>query len=149
KLLPKAAAFDAKEEFPEEIVRELGEMGLLGMMIPAAYGGAEMDAVSYALALMELGRADASTAVTLSVNSLVAECIAQWGTDEQKTKFLPRLTGIDGLAAFAVTEPQAGSDVQGVRTRAVKSGEHYIVNGEKVWITNASHAGVFLVIAAT
>src|SRR5205814_9808632 len=86
---------------------------------------------------------------TLSVNSLVAECIAQWGNDAQQKKFLPQLTRIEGLGAFAVTEPQAGSDVQAVRTRAERHGDHYVLNGEKVWISNASYVGLFLVIAAT
>ncbi len=149
KVLPRAAELDALEKFPREIVRELGELGLLGMMIPPEHGGAGMDAVSYALALMELGRADASTAVILSVNNLVAECVTQWGSDAQKQKFLPRLCAIDGLGAFAVTEPHAGSDVQAIRTRAERKGEQFILNGEKVWITNAADAGTMLVIAAT
>ncbi len=149
KLLPKAAEYDAAESFPVDAIRELGELGLLGMLIPPEHGGAGMDAVSYALALMELGRADASTAVTLSVNNLVAECITQWGSDDQKKKYLPRLAALEGLGAFAVTEPHAGSDVQAIRTRAERKGAYYVLNGEKVWITNASHAGTFLVIAAT
>lgn len=149
RLLPHAAEFDASEEFPVDAVRELGEQGLLGMLIPAAHGGAEMDAVSYALALMELGRADASIAVTLSVNNLVAECVNQWGTDAQRSTFLPRLCSGSGLGAFAVTEPHAGSDVQAIRTRAELKGDRYVLNGEKVWITNASHAGTFLIVAAT
>ena len=149
KLLPKAADYDATEAFPLDAVRELGELGLLGMMIPPSHGGAGMDAVSYALALMELGRADASTAVILSVNNLVAECVTQWGTDDQKNKFLPRLAAIEGLGAFAVTEPHAGSDVQAIRTSAERQGDHFVLNGEKVWITNASHAGTFLAIAVT
>ncbi|HLX64340.1 MAG TPA: acyl-CoA dehydrogenase family protein [Planctomycetota bacterium] len=149
KILPKAAYYDEREEFPADIVRELGEIGLLGMTIPAEFGGAGMDAVSYALALMELGRADASTAVTLSVNTLVAECVMRWGNDGQKAKFLPRLTGLDGLGAFAITEPHAGSDVQAMRTRAELRGDNYVLNGEKIWITNASHAGIILAIAVT
>ncbi len=149
KLLPKAAEYDATEAFPLDAVRELGELGLLGMMIPPSHGGAGMDAVSYALALMELGRADASTAVILSVNNLVAECVTQWGTEDQKNRFLPRLAAIEGLGAFAVTEPHAGSDVQAIRTSAARQGDHFVLNGEKVWITNASHAGTFLAIAVT
>jgi butyryl-CoA dehydrogenase len=148
-LMPHAAAFDASEMFPLDAVRELGAQGLLGMMIPATHGGSEMDAVSYALALIELGRADASIAVTLSVNNLVAECVTQWGSDDQKKKFLPRLAVAGGLGAFAVTEPHAGSDVQAIKTRAELKGDQYVLNGEKVWITNASHAGIILVIAVT
>ncbi len=149
RLLPHAAEHDADESFPIDAVRKLADQGLLGMMIPVEHGGAEMDAISYALALMELGRADASVAVTLSVNNLVAECVTQWGADEQKKKFLPRLSTAEGLGAFAVTEPHCGSDVQAMRTRADLKGDHYVLNGEKVWITNASNAGTFLVIAGT
>jgi alkylation response protein AidB-like acyl-CoA dehydrogenase len=148
-LLPRAAELDAHEEFPVAAVQELAQLGLLGMTVPAAFGGAEMDAVSYALALMELARADASTAVILSVNGLVSEGIAQWGSDAQKARYLPRLCQADGLGAFALTEPQAGSDVQGIRTRAERVGEQFVLNGEKVWISNAGHAETFIVIAAT
>src|SRR5690242_9247490 len=110
KLMPRAAENDAEERFPEDAVRELGELGLLGMMIPESHGGAGLDPVSYALAIMEIARADASTAVILSVNNLVAETITQWGTSEQKEKYLPRLNSLEGLGAFALTEPHAGSD---------------------------------------
>ncbi|HYF48538.1 MAG TPA: acyl-CoA dehydrogenase family protein [Planctomycetota bacterium] len=149
KLMPIAAAHDAEERFPDEAIRELGELGLLGMMIPESHGGAALDAVSYALAIMEIARADASTAVILSVNNLVAETITQWGTAEQKGEFLPRLNSLDGLGAFALTEPHAGSDVQAIRTRAEKKGDSYILNGEKTWISNAASAGTFLVMAVT
>ncbi|HEY3320616.1 MAG TPA: acyl-CoA dehydrogenase family protein [Planctomycetota bacterium] len=149
KLLPNAALLDEKEEFPEAAVRELGELGLLGMMIPESSGGAGLDAISYALAIMEIARADASTAVILSVNNLVAETITQWGTDEQKQKYLPRFNSLEGLGAFALTEPHAGSDVQAIATRAERKGDRYVLNGEKTWISNASHAGIFLVMAVT
>ena len=149
KLMPRAARMDADEAFPEDAVRELGELGLLGMMIPESHGGAGLDAVSYSLAVMELARADASTAVIVSVNNLVAETLTQWGTPEQKEKYLPRFNSLEGLGAFALTEPHAGSDVQAIRTRAEKKGEHYILNGEKTWISNASHAGTILVMAVT
>jgi len=149
KLLPHAAEWDAAEQFPEDAVRELGEQGLLGMMIPEKHGGAGLDAIGYALAIMEIARADASTAVTLSVNNLVAETVTQWGNDAQKEKYLPRFNSLEGLGAFAITEPHAGSDVQAIRTRAEKKGDAYILNGEKTWITNASHAGTFLVMAVT
>jgi len=149
KLMPFAAELDRDERFPEEQIKELGELGLLGMMIPESHGGAGLDAVSYSLAITEIARADASTAVTLSVNNLVAETITQWGTPEQKEKYLPRLNSLEGLGAFALTEPHAGSDVQALRTRAEKKGDSYILNGEKTWITNASHAGTFLVMAVT
>lgn len=149
KLLPHAAEWDSKELFPEDAVRELGELGLLGMMIPEKHGGAELDPVGYSLAITEIARADASTAVILSVNNLVAETITQWGSEEQKEKYLPRFNTLEGLGAFALTEPHAGSDVQAIRTRAEKKGEFYVLDGEKTWITNASHAGTFLVMAVT
>jgi alkylation response protein AidB-like acyl-CoA dehydrogenase len=149
KLLPHSAEWDAHETFPEDAVRELGELGLLGMMIPEKHGGAELDAVGYSLAVSEIARADASTAVILSVNNLVAETITLWGSEQQKEKYLPRFNTLDGLGAFALTEPHAGSDVQAIRTRAEKKGEFYILDGEKTWITNASHAGTFLVMAVT
>jgi len=149
KLMPIAAQIDRDEEFPEAAVRELGELGLLGMMIPEEHGGAGLDPISYSLAIMEIARADASTAVTLSVNNLVAETISQWGTDAQKKKYLPRLNSLEGLGAFALTEPHAGSDAGAIKTRAEKKGDHYILSGEKTWITNASHAGTYLVMAMT
>ena len=149
KLLPTAAEHDEREEFPRDAIVELQQLGLLGMTIPDAYGGAGLDAVSYALAIMEIARGDASTAVILSVNNLVAETIAHWGTPAQKEKHLRRLTGIDGLGAFALTEPHAGSDVQAIRTRAEKKGGAYVLNGEKTWISNATATGTYLVVAVT
>ena len=149
KLMPKAAELDAKEEFPKEAIDALGELGLLGMMIPESHGGAGLDPVSYALAIMELARADASTAVILSVNNLVAETITQWGSAAQKDMFLPRLNGLAGLGAFALTEPHAGSDVQAIRTRAERKGNSFVLNGEKTWISNATKTGTFLVMAVT
>jgi len=149
KLLPLAAELDVNEEFPTGPVTELAGLGLLGMMIPQSHGGAGLDPVSYALAIMEIARADASTAVILSVNNLVAETISLWGSAEQKDRNLPRLNSLEGLGAFALTEPHAGSDVQAIRTRAEKKSDHYILNGEKTWISNASQGGTFLVVAVT
>ncbi|MCZ7645324.1 MAG: acyl-CoA dehydrogenase family protein [Planctomycetota bacterium] len=149
KLMPRAAKLDAGEAFPEEAVAELAELGLLGMMTPAEFGGAQLDAVGYALSLMEIARADASVAVTLSVNNLVAETIGQMGSAEQKAQYLPKLNTPAGLGAFALTEPHAGSDAKAIRTRAEKKGDHYVLDGEKTWITNATHAGTFLVMAVT
>ena len=149
KLLPLAAQLDAQEEFPTAAIAGLAELGLLGMLIPDTYGGAGLDAVAYALAIMEIARADASTAVILSVNNLVAETISQWGSDAQKEKYLRRLNQPEGLGAFALTEPHAGSDVQAIRTRAEKKGETYVLNGEKTWISNATATGTYLVVAVT
>ena len=148
-LLPNAAKMDSDEEFPQDAITELSQSGLLGMTIPQAHGGAGLDAVSYALAIMEVARADASTAVILSVNNLVAETIGQWGTDKQKEKYLPGLNAIEGLGAFALTEPQAGSDVQAIRTSAERKNGGFVLNGEKTWISNAAQAGTFVVMAVT
>ncbi|MBI3830535.1 MAG: acyl-CoA dehydrogenase family protein [Planctomycetes bacterium] len=149
KLLPAAAKLDAGETFPVEAVKDLAEAGLLGMRIPESHGGAALDTVSYALTLMEIARADAAVAVTLSVNNLVAETLANFATPAQKDAWLPRLNTPEGLGAFALTEPQAGSDASNLRTRAEHKGSHYLLNGEKTWITSANHAGVFLVMAVT
>ena len=149
KLLPHAAELDAQERFPEDAVRELAEMGLLGMVTPEAYGGAALDTISYALTLIEIACADASVAVTLAVNNLVAGTIAQWGTPQQKARYLPRMNTPAGLGAFALTEPHAGSDAAAIRTSAERKGADYVLSGEKTWITNASHAGTFLVLAVT
>jgi alkylation response protein AidB-like acyl-CoA dehydrogenase len=148
-LMPQAARLDEEERFPEEAVRELAELGLLGMTVPEAHGGAGLDNIAYTLSLMEVARADASVAVTLSVNTLVANTIDQWGTDAQKKAHLPKLNTPEGLGAFALTESHAGSDAKAIRTQALRKGNEYVLNGEKTWITNASHAGVHLVMAVT
>ncbi len=149
KLMPAAAKLDAEEQFPAEAVRELADLGLLGMVIPESYGGVGLDPVAYALTLMEIARADSSVGVTLSVNNLVAKSIERWGTPQQQQAYLPRLNSAEGLGAFALTEPQAGSDVKNIRMRAERKEETYLLNGEKTWITNATDAGVFLVMAVT
>jgi len=149
KLMPAAAKLDAQECFPTEALRELAELGLLGMAVPEHHGGPELDAVGYALVLMEIARADASVAVTLSVHNLVAESIRRWGTPEQQQEFLPGFNTPTGLGAFALTEPHAGSDAGAIRTRAEFKSGHWILNGEKTWISNAGHAGVLLVLAVT
>ncbi|MBE7463625.1 MAG: acyl-CoA dehydrogenase family protein [Planctomycetes bacterium] len=149
KLMPLAAKLDATEDFPEAAVAELAELGLLGMMTPEKYGGAALDAVGYALSLIEIARADASVAVTLSVNNLVAGSIGEWGSEAQKERYLPKLNTPAGLGAFALTEPHAGSDAKAIRTRAERKGDHYVLDGEKTWITNATHAGTFIVMAVT
>jgi len=149
KLLPLAAKLDAEERFPKEAVKELAAQGLLGMTIPESFGGAELDNVAYALTLIEIARADASVAVTLSVNNLVAACIEKWGGDAHKKKYLPAMCEPAGLGAFALTEPNAGSDASAIRARAEKKGNQYLISGEKAWITSATDAGVFVVMAVT
>ena len=149
-LAASAAERDEKEEFPGEAVKKLGELGFMGMMVPAAYGGAELDTVSYVLAMEEIAKVDASTAVIMSVNnSLVCDAINEWGTEDQKQRFLVSLAGGTLLGAFALSEPEAGSDASNQRTTAARDGDTYVLNGTKNFITNGLHANVVLVFAAT
>ncbi len=150
KLAPTAVERDEKEEFPREAIRELGELGFMGMMVPEAWGGIGLDTVSYVLAMEEISRVDASVGVIMSVNnSLVCYGINQYGTDEQKTRYLRDLASGRKLGAFALSEPEAGSDASNQRTLAVADGDCYVLNGTKNWITNGSTADVVLVMAAT
>ncbi|MBN2282658.1 MAG: acyl-CoA dehydrogenase [Deltaproteobacteria bacterium] len=148
-LAPLASERDRKELFPAEVITKMGELGLMGMMVPPEQGGSGAGAVSYSLALQEIAYACASTAVTMSVANLSAEPLLHFGTREQKEKYLRPLAGGDMLGAFAVTEPDAGSDPGSMKTRAVDRGDHYLVNGRKVFITNGSYAGLINLIART
>lgn len=149
-LAPSAAERDEKEEFPHDAVKKLGELGFMGMMVPEQYGGAGLDTVSYVLAMEEISKVDASCGVIMSVNnSLVCYGINEWGTEEQKQKFLVDLATGKKLGAFALSEPEAGSDAANQRTTAVRDGDFYILNGTKNFITNGANADVVLVMAAT
>jgi alkylation response protein AidB-like acyl-CoA dehydrogenase len=150
KLAPGTIERDEKEEFPAEAVRELGELGFMGMMVPEEWGGAGLDSISYALAIEEISRVDASCGVIMSVNnSLVCYGINRFGTDEQKTRYLRDLAAGKRLGAFALSEPEAGSDASNQRTTADGYGDFYLLNGTKNWITNGSTADVVLVMATT
>jgi alkylation response protein AidB-like acyl-CoA dehydrogenase len=127
----------------------MGGLGLMGMMIPAEYGGAGAGAVSYSLALQEIAYACASTAVTMSVTNLSSDPLLKFGSEEQKERYLMPLARGEMLGAFAVTEPDAGSDPGGMTTRAEDRGDHYRVNGSKIFITNGSYADVIVLIART
>jgi butyryl-CoA dehydrogenase len=149
-ILPRAAEIDRAHQFPRAIVSRLGELGLLGIMVPEAWGGAGMDAVSYALALEEISRACASTGVIMSVqNSLVCAPIVSSGTDAQRARWLPDLATGKKIGCFALSEPEAGSDAAAQRTTAVRKGSGFILNGTKNFITNAPAADVMLVAANT
>lgn len=149
-IAPVAREYDEEEKFPREQLNGLAELGLLGMIIPEQYGGAGFDSVSYAVALEEIAKADASVAVIVSVtNSVCCYPILSWGTEEQKQKFLVPLAGGEMLGAFCLSEPQAGSDATNLKTRAVKDGDSYVLNGTKSWVTNGGEAGVYLVMAVT
>ena len=149
-ILPHAAELDRAHQFPRAIVRRLGELGLLGVMVPERWGGAGMDAVSYALALEEISRACASTGVIMSVqNSLVCAPLVTSGTDAQRARWLPELATGRKIGCFALSEPEAGSDAAAQRTSAVKAGAGWVLNGTKNFITNAPVADVMLVAANT
>jgi alkylation response protein AidB-like acyl-CoA dehydrogenase len=149
-LLPKVLERDEKEEFPYEAVKKMGELGLMGMMVSEQYGGAGLDTVSYVLAMEEVSKVDASAGVIMSVNnSLVCWGIEMYGTDAQKEKYLRDLATGKKLGAFALSEPEAGSDATNQRTTAERRGDSYILNGTKNFITNGAHADVVLVMATT
>ena len=149
-LASSAVERDEKEEFPHEAVKKLGELGFMGMMVPEQYDGAGLDTISYVLAMEEISKVDASCGVIMSVNnSLVCHGLYTWGTEEQKQKYLIPLASGKKLGAFALSEPEAGSDASNQRTTAVRSGDHYILNGTKNFITNGSNANIILVMAST
>jgi butyryl-CoA dehydrogenase len=147
---PGAMDRDRNKEFPRENLKKLGELGLLGMMVPPEYGGSGADTVSYSLALSEVAYACAATAVVMSVhNSIVCESILHHGSEDQKKRFLSRLATGELLGAFALTEPNAGSDPVRQTTKAVRDGDSYIINGRKRFITTAQNAGLIIVTAKT
>ena len=147
---PEAGELDRRSEFPRRAVDHLAELGLLGMAIPEAYGGTGLDAVGAALAVEELARGSAALAVTVSVsNSVCAGPIARFGTEEQRRRYLPRLAAGEILGGFSLTEPDSGSDAAHLRTRAVRDGDFYRLNGEKAWVTNVQVGQVFVILAAT
>jgi alkylation response protein AidB-like acyl-CoA dehydrogenase len=141
---------DEKELFPYEQIKKLGELGFMGMMVPEQYGGAGLDTLSYVIAIEELSRVDASCGVIMSVNnSLVCYGLTKHGSEEQKQKFLVPLASGKKLGAFALSEPEAGSDATNQHTIATKDGDHYLLNGIKNWITNGINADFYIVIAQT
>ncbi|MGQ9708510.1 MAG: acyl-CoA dehydrogenase [bacterium] len=149
-LEPRAAAIDASGEFPSDTVKKLAELGLLSMTIPEKYGGAQFDFVSLAIAIEEISRGCGSTGVITAVhNTLAAWPIVNWGTEEQKERYLPRMANGELLGAFGLTEANAGSDPASMETRAVLKGDKYILNGSKRFITNAGAAQLFIVFAKT
>ncbi len=147
---PHVAAWEKEERFPRELIGRLGELGVMGMMVPETYGGAGADALSYVLAIEELARVSASTAVIVSVNnSVVCYPIWKFGSEDQKAKILEPLASGKALGAYALTEPQSGSDAANQKTRAVRDGDDYVLNGAKAWITNAGEAEWYVVMAMT
>jgi butyryl-CoA dehydrogenase len=144
-LAPYAAEVDEKGELRWEAIKKMPALGLTGMSVPEKYGGAELDTISIALAVEELGRACGSTALSLAAhNGLGCLPIVRWGTEAQKAAFLPRLTSGETLGALALTEPNAGSDLRGIKTTAQPTGDGWVINGHKAWITNPKHAPVIV-----
>ncbi len=149
-IAPTASERDKTKEFPAENFKQMGELGLMGMMIPEAYGGEEADAIAYVLALSEIAYSCASTSVVMSVqNSIVCESLYKFGTEEQKQEFLVPLASGEMIGAFALTEPEAGSDPVSQSTTAVLEGDEYVINGTKRFITSGKNGKVVLVTAKT
>ncbi|MGG5578407.1 acyl-CoA dehydrogenase family protein [Myroides sp. C15-4] len=149
-LLPGVIERDEHQIFPTEQIKKLGELGFLGMMVDPKYGGSGLDSVSYVLAMEEIAKVDASTAVVLSVNnSLVCAGLEKYANEEQKQKYLTPVASGAAIGAFCLSEPEAGSDATSQKTTAVDMGDYYLLNGTKNWITNGSTASFYIVIAQT
>ena len=149
-LKPGVIERDREQKFPKEEIKQLGELGFLGMMVSPKYGGGGMDAVSYVLAMEEISKVDASCSVVMSVNnSLVCWGLEEFGNEDQKQKYLVPLAKGEKIGAFCLSEPEAGSDATSQRTTAIDMGDHYLLNGTKNWITNGGTASTYLVMAQT
>jgi butyryl-CoA dehydrogenase len=149
-IVPVARDNDVNERFPGDIIEKMGALGLLGGPVPVEYGGAGLDYISHALVTEEIGKACSSVRTTISVQiSLVELSLASWGTEEQKRRYLPALCSGKVIGCFGLTEPNAGSDPSGMETTAVADGDHWVLNGHKIWISNGGVAGLAIVFAHT
>ena len=149
-LKPGVIDRDREQKFPAEEIKQLGELGFMGMMVDPKYGGGGMDTISYVLAMEEISKIDASTSVVMSVNnSLVCWGLENFASEEQKQKYLVPLAKGEKIGAFCLSEPEAGSDATSQRTTAIDMGDHYLLNGTKNWITNGSTASTYMVMAQT
>ena len=149
-LLPGVIERDNHQKFPSEQIKKMGDLGFMGMMVDPAYNGGGMDSISYVLAMEEISKIDASASVCMSVNnSLVCWGIEKFGTEEQKEKYLKKLSTGEKIGAFCLSEPEAGSDATSQRTTAEDKSDYYLLNGTKNWITNGSSASIYIVIAQT
>jgi len=148
-IAPYVAAWDREHTFPRALYSKLNDAGLMGMLVPEAYGGSGADYLSYALSIEEIARVDAGTATTLSVHSMICNAIVKLGNDEQRERWLGELATNDKIAGFALTEPDAGSDAAAIRSRAERDGDVYVLNGRKQWCTNGGHAAVVMAMFRT
>lgn len=150
RLAPGAAGRDVSHAFPIDELRDMGELGFLGMLVPEAYGGSDTGTVAYAVALEEIAAGDGPCSTIMSVHSSVG-CvpILKFGTEEQKKRFLPKLASGEWIGGFALTEPQAGSDASNLKTRARRDGDHYVLDGAKQFITSGKNGNVIIVFAMT
>lgn len=149
-IAPIAAEFDESGEFPLKTIKKMGAMGFMGMEVPEEYGGAGMDTLSYVLALEEISKADASHGTIMSVNNtLYCHAILEYGTEEQKQKYLADVASGEAIGAYSLTEPMSGSDAGAMRSVAVLTGDHYVINGRKSWVTSAPVAGYILLFTKT
>ncbi len=149
-IAPYAAEWDRNKDHPREVVAKLGELGFLGMRVPQQYDGLGLDALTYLMVLEEIAAADASIAITLGVhNSLTCGMLLEHGSEEQKERWLKPLARGEMLGAFAMSEPESGSDAAGLQTQAVKLGNKWVLNGTKGWVTNGDRADLFIVLART
>ncbi|MCK4565148.1 MAG: acyl-CoA dehydrogenase family protein [Verrucomicrobia bacterium] len=147
KVAPFADEFDRNEKMPDELIRTMGRRGYLGAVVPVEYGGKGMDALSWGLLCEEISRGSASLVSLLTVHTMVIQALVKWGSDEQRNKWLPKLATGESIGAFALTEPQIGSDAGSARTEASVDGNEYVINGKKRWISFGQVANVFLIFA--
>jgi alkylation response protein AidB-like acyl-CoA dehydrogenase len=148
-VLPHASEYDHADEFPESMVKTMREMGLFGITIPEAYGGLGLDLLTYAHVVKELSRGWISLSGVINTHFMAAWMIEQFGTEEQRARFLPRMSTGDVRSAYSMTEPQAGSDVQAIQTRARRDGDDWVIDGQKMWVTNGLRAGMVMLLAVT
>ena len=148
-VLPNVSRFEHADEFPYEMVETMRELGLFGTTIPEEYGGLGLDLTTYALIVKELSRGWISLSGVINTHFIASFMIKTFGTPEQKDELLPQMARGDVRSAFSMTEPHAGSDVQAIRTRAVRDGDDFVINGQKMWVTNGFRAGLVMLLAVT